>query len=96
MEFVELIQHRLELAQTPNQPSKPNKLSQLNKPARETKMTIQPEGEDLRKAITWISEQRLDDPNQPLSALVEAAALRFNLSPKDEIFLSKWLQEKSE
>ena len=59
-------------------------------------MSIQPEGEDLRKAVKWISEQRQENPDQPLSALVEAASLRYNLSPKDETFLSRFLQENSD
>ncbi len=59
-------------------------------------MSIQPEGEDLRKAVRWISEQRQDDPDQKLPALVEAASRRYNLSPKDEIFLSKFVREKSD
>ncbi len=58
-------------------------------------MNIQPEGDDLRKAVKWISEQRVDDPDKSLPALVEAAGLRFNLSPKDELFLSKWLREEA-
>ena len=59
-------------------------------------MTIQPEGDDLRKAVKWISEQREDGSNNALPALVEAAGLRFNLSPKDELFLLKWLQENTD
>ena len=59
-------------------------------------MSIQPEGEDLRKAVKWISEQRLDDPDQRLPALVEAASRRYNLSPKDEMFLSRFVREKSD
>jgi len=59
-------------------------------------MSIQPEGEDLRKAVKWISEQRQENPDQPLSALVEAASLRYNLSPKDETFLSRFLQKNSD
>ena len=59
-------------------------------------MGIHPEGEDLRKAVKWISSQRENDPGKELAALVEAAGLRFNLSPKDETFLLKWLREESQ
>ena len=59
-------------------------------------MGIQPEGEDLRKAVKWISSQRENDPDKALAALVEAAGLRFNLSPKDETFLMKWLREETQ
>lgn len=59
-------------------------------------MSIQPEGEDLRKAVKWISEQRQDDPDQQLPALVEAASRRYNLSPRDETFLSRFVREESD
>ncbi len=59
-------------------------------------MSIQPEGEDLRKAVKWISEQRQDDPDQRLPALVEAASRRFNLSPRDETFLLRFVRGKSD
>jgi len=59
-------------------------------------MSIQPEGEDLRKAVKWISEQRQDDPDQRLPALVEAASQRFNLSPRDETFLLRFVRGKSD
>lgn len=58
-------------------------------------MSLQPKGEPLRKAIKWISEQRQDDPKQSLAALVEAACRQYNLSPKDELFLSKYMGENS-
>ena len=46
-------------------------------------MSIQPEGEDLRKAVKWISEERQADPEAGAMVLVEKASLRFNLTPKD-------------
>ena len=49
--------------------------------------TIQPEGEDLRKAIRWISEMREADPSAPLQGWLSQAATTFDLSPKDEVFL---------
>ena len=52
-------------------------------------MGIQPDGEHLRNAIKWISEQKLEDPEASLQSLIEKAGVRFNLSPKDEIFLSR-------
>jgi len=48
---------------------------------------IVPEGEDLRQAIRWISGRRQEAPGTPLSALVEEAAFRFDLSPLDQEFL---------
>jgi hypothetical protein len=58
-------------------------------------MTILPEGEQLRRAIKWISDQRAADPEASLFKLVEEACLKFDLPPKDEEFLLHSLAEKS-
>ena len=52
-------------------------------------MGIQPKGEHLRNAIKWISEQKIENPEASLQSLIEKAGVQFNLSPKDEIFLSR-------
>ena len=49
--------------------------------------TIMPKGENLRQAVSWISEMLKEDENATIPNLIEKAALRFNLSPKDEDFL---------
>lgn len=54
---------------------------------------ILPSGEDLRRAVRWISDRRLDEPNEPIWKLVDEAALRFDLSPMDAEFLLRVLQE---
>jgi hypothetical protein len=46
-----------------------------------------PEGEMLRKAVHWISEQRESVPRPPLAELIDEAGKRFNLSPKESEFL---------
>ena len=46
-----------------------------------------PEGELLRKAVRWISEQRELVPRPSLAELIDEAGKRFNLSPKDSEFL---------
>jgi hypothetical protein len=56
-------------------------------------MSIQPEGEDLRKAIQWISEERLDNPRVPLQNLVEKACIKFDLSPMDAMFLERHMRK---
>lgn len=50
-----------------------------------------PEGELLRKAVRWISEQRELVPRPPLAELIDEAGKRFNLSPKDSEFLLTFL-----
>ena len=54
-------------------------------------MSIQPKGEDLRKAVKWISEKRKHEPVKDLKQLVDDACLKFNLSPKDAEFLSRFV-----
>ena len=50
-------------------------------------MSIQPEGEDLRKAVKWIAEEKKFNLQKSTKALVEEACLKFNLAPKDADFL---------
>jgi hypothetical protein len=56
--------------------------------------TVQPEGEDLRKAVKWISGERQYNPGQKLAALIEKACLKFDLSPMDAEYLLNLLKQK--
>ena len=58
-------------------------------------MSIHAEGEHLRKAIKWISDERTEHPGAPLFTLIEKACLKFDLTPKDEEFLMRYLTENS-
>jgi len=58
-------------------------------------MSILPEGERLRKAVKWISDERLDNPGAGLFKLIEDACLKFDLPPKDAEFLMHSLTEAS-
>ncbi len=55
-------------------------------------MSIQPEGEALRKAVKWISEERKFKPEINLHKLIEEACIKFNLSPKDGDFLARFVK----
>ena len=55
--------------------------------------TAQPEGEDLRKAVKWISVERKYNPEAKLSKLIEEACLKFDLSPMDAEYLLKTLKQ---
>ena len=55
--------------------------------------TVIPQGDALKKAVAWISEQRKAKPDQNLSALADEASFRFDLSPKDGEFLLRFLKE---
>jgi hypothetical protein len=56
--------------------------------------TIQPQGEEIRKAVKWLSEERQAGTAVDNTRLVEQAAVKFNLSPKDVEFLTKFVKEK--
>jgi hypothetical protein len=57
-------------------------------------MSIQPNGEDLRKAVKWVSEERQFNPGKELKTLIEEACMKFDLSPKDANFLLRHLLEQ--
>lgn len=58
-------------------------------------MSIQPKGEDLRKAVRWISEELQFRKDVKLSNLIEEACLKFNLSPADSEFLFNFFTKES-
>ena len=58
---------------------------------REGIMSILPEGEQLRRAVKWISDERSEHPGTPLFTLIERACLTFDLTPKDEEFLLRYI-----
>jgi hypothetical protein len=55
--------------------------------------TIQPESENLRKAVKWISDERQYGPAKKLSKLIEEACFKFNLSPADAENLIRFLKQ---
>jgi hypothetical protein len=57
-------------------------------------MSILPEGEQLRRAVKWISDERVDNPGVSLSKLIGRACLKFDLPPKDAEFLMHFFTEK--
>ena len=59
---------------------------------------LSPHGEHLRKAVKWISDKKQYEPETcgPLSSLVEQAAKRFDLSPKDEEFLFRFFKKEEQ
>jgi hypothetical protein len=63
---------------------------------KEVKMaTIMPKGERVRQAVKWISSERMEHESKPIKKLVQEAAERFNLSPKEEMDLTHFYQEKN-
>lgn len=58
------------------------------------KLSILPEGEQLRKAVKWISDAHMENPGAGLSKLIGDACLEFDLPPKDAESLMRLLTEK--
>jgi hypothetical protein len=56
--------------------------------------TIMPEGEAIRKAVKWISDKLLDDPKASVQKLINEAVMRFDLSPKDAVFLGDFYRKE--
>lgn len=57
--------------------------------------TIMPQGELTRRAVKWIDEQR-GLTGKPFAALIDQAAMQFNLSPRDTEFLTRFFKEREE
>jgi hypothetical protein len=57
-------------------------------------MSVQPEGEELRKATRWISDKLQYEANVSLAKAIEEACVKFNLSPKDAEFMMRFFSEK--
>lgn len=49
-----------------------------------------PDGEDLRRAVKWISGHLQENPDQPVMPLVNKAVFTFDLSPRDTDFLIRF------
>jgi hypothetical protein len=56
--------------------------------------TVQPEGELIRKAVQWISDELKDHPEKKRRMLMDQAAVKFNLSPKDVEYLQKLIMSE--
>lgn len=55
--------------------------------------TIQPEGEKLRRAVRYVSDHLVDDPEREVMALVQEASLRFDLDPNQAEYLIRFYKE---
>jgi len=57
-------------------------------------MSILPEGEQLRRAIKWISDMRSENPRAELPKLIGEACIKFDLTPKDSEVLVHFFAEQ--
>jgi hypothetical protein len=53
-----------------------------------------PDGEELRRAIKWISGNLQENPGQPVPPLVQEAVFKFDLSPRDGEFLIRFYRKE--
>jgi hypothetical protein len=56
--------------------------------------TVMPQGENIRKAVKWISEQLEGDPHQARMPLIEQAVFRYDLSPVEAEFLINFFRKQ--
>ena len=49
-----------------------------------------PDGEDVRRAVKWVSGNLQENPEEPVQPLVRKAIFKFDLSPKDSDFLVRF------
>jgi len=57
---------------------------------------ILPEGEDLRRAVRWVSGSLQENVGQRVQVLVQEAIFKFDLSPKDAEFLLNFFRQRKE
>jgi len=53
-----------------------------------------PDGEDLRRAVKWVSGNLQDHPDRPLQQLIAEAIFKFDLSPRDADFLAMFYKKR--
>ncbi len=55
-----------------------------------------PDGEDIRRAVKWVSGNLQEDPTHPVKPLVREAIFKFDLSPRDAEFLIMFFNERKD
>ncbi len=59
-------------------------------------MNIQPQGESIRKAVKFVSDERKYNPERDIMAVVGEACVKFDLSPKDAVFLTRFVKQEND
>lgn len=57
---------------------------------------VLPEGEDLRRAIKWVSANLQEGTGKSILQLAQDATFKFDLSPKDANFLIDFFRQRKE
>ena len=55
-----------------------------------------PDGEDIRRAVKWVSLNLQENPDHPVQPLVQEAIFKFDLSPIDAEFLIRFFSQRKE
>jgi hypothetical protein len=55
-----------------------------------------PKGEDLRRAVKWVSANLQENADQPVQPLVQQAIFKYDLSPMDADFLIGFYSKRNE
>ena len=55
-----------------------------------------PDGEDLRRAVKWVSGNLQEEADRAVQPLVQEAIFKFDLSPKDAEFLIGFFRKTRE
>ncbi|SMC79661.1 hypothetical protein SAMN02746065_110111 [Desulfocicer vacuolatum DSM 3385] len=58
--------------------------------------TLQVQGEKLRKAVQWVSDEKKKNPGISDISLVDQAAVQFDLTPEDSEFLARFIKSSRE
>jgi len=56
--------------------------------------TLLPDGQNIRKAVQWISDTLKQDPQQNKMQLITEACMKFGLNPKESNQLMQFYREK--
>lgn len=55
-----------------------------------------PDGEEVRRAVKWVSGNLQENPDQPVQPLVQQAIFKFDLSPLDAEFLIGFFRQRND
>jgi hypothetical protein len=70
------------------------RFSSTDSKGKENEMNILPKGEEIRKAVKWVSEIRREEPDKNLMKIIDEASLKFNLSPMEAEYLMRLCREE--
>ncbi len=53
-----------------------------------------PKGEKIKRAITWVNENKEDFPDKNIIMLANEASIKFDLNPLESDFLVRFFKEQ--